>query len=118
MACTGCMLCFPTPKTIQLMKETYENREDGYNDQIQLNRLLQTKIPHENMQITLFPQMEFPNGLLCFHEKHGHKPYLELQQQFYKYKSENKPIYFVHANWMVGIDVKIAALKEKKLWFL
>lgn len=118
MACCGCILCFPTSKSIDIIKKTYELRNSADNDQIQLNQLLQTKISQENMQVTLFPRMEFPNGLLCFHEKHGHKPYLELQQQFYKYKSENKPIYFVHANWMIGIDVKIAALKEKRLWFL
>jgi len=119
MACSGCMLCFPTPITIHMIENVHMYRNAGMNDQILLNRMLRTYVERKQCKIAYFQNHLFPNGLLYFHALHANPSFLELQRRFRKYRDEEKgPVAFVHANWMVGIDTKIAALKEHGLWFL
>ena len=127
MACTGCMLCFPTEKTMDMLETTYSRRNDEFNDQILLNTIVQEKYAltssseyesQEKIAILLLSRMEFPNGLLVFHPKHPNAQYAKLQEDFRSYRSGGGRVYFVHANWMVGIDTKISALKTLGAWFL
>jgi lipopolysaccharide biosynthesis glycosyltransferase len=113
MLCTGCMLLFPKPVTIKLMQSIYENRTTSENDQIIMMRIL---INNRN-SINILPlnKLQFPNGLLYFNELHDNPRYRELQ---IKFKQSILPVYFVHANWMVGMETKIDAFKKKGLWFV
>jgi lipopolysaccharide biosynthesis glycosyltransferase len=113
MLCTGCMLLFPKPITIKLMQTIYENRTSTENDQIIMMRIL----THIRNAINILPlnKLQFPNGLLYFNKLHNDDKYRELQ---IKFKQSNLPVYVVHANWMVGMETKIDALKKKGLWFV
>lgn len=119
MACSGCMLCFPTAITIHVIENVHLYRNAGFNDQILLNQTLRTYIERNQCKIGYFQTNLFPNGLLYFHPLHTNPNFLELQRRFRHYRDVEKgPVAFVHANWMVGIDTKIAALKEHGLYFL
>lgn len=113
MFCTGCMLCFPKPNAIKLMSMIYEKRTSEDNDQITLMNILKSNIlPVKAMALNM---LQFPNGLLYFSELNKNPRYRELQLNF---KNSTHPVYLVHANWMVGIETKIKAFKDKNLWFL
>ena len=113
MLCTGCMLLFPKLLTIQLIQAIYDNRTTVDNDQIILRHIL---MRYQNtFNILSLNKLQFPNGLLYFNELNENPRYRELQLQF---RQSTHPVYFVHANWMVGMDTKIAALKQKGLWFV
>lgn len=119
MACSGCMLCFPTAITMHIIENVHMYRNAGFNDQILLNKMLRTYIERNQCKIAYFQNHLFPNGLLYFHAPHANPNFLELQNRFRKYRDEEKgPVAFVHANWMIGIDTKIAELKKHGLWFL
>ena len=113
MLCTGCMLLFPKPTTLKLVKSIYENRTSEDNDQIILMKIL---IQNPNV-INIMPlnKMQFPNGLLYFSELNENPFYRNIQEQF---NASTYPVYFVHANWMVGMETKIAAFKRKDLWYV
>jgi hypothetical protein len=113
MLCTGCMLLFPKPNTITLMRSIYENRTSSTNDQIILLNILRQNL--NAITITSLNMMQFPNGLLYFSELSENPTHRELQLKF---KQSTAPVYFVHANWMVGMENKIDALKKKGLWFV
>jgi len=113
MPCTGCMLIFPNPKTKQIIEIIYNLKTSKENDQIIFLRFLQ--INSSKINLDLLDIEHFPNGLLYFNELSDNPRFRELQIGFNQSK---KMTYFVHANWMVGIDTKIAALKRKKLWYL
>ena len=118
MLCSGCMLCWPNQATIRFLKHIEQNTRNDYCDQVMILSTLK-KYP-KAIKRKLFDRTEFPNGLLYFCDD------LEDQSTVYKYNkevipyknAETKNTYFVHANWMVGNDVKIAALKKRGLWFL
>ena len=119
MACSGCMLCFPTPVTIKIIEDTYLQRNNQQNDQLLLNQIMPPYIEQGLCKIAFFQHHLFPNGLLYFHKLHSHPHYLDLQKKFRKYRDqEHGTVSFVHANWMVGIDKKIAAFRQYRLWFL
>lgn len=113
MLCTGCMLCFPTPKTRQLVDLVYASQYD-IGDQIVLRDILNNFPDFWNIHV--LDPMDFPNGLLYFSELHANPAYRKLQEEFRK--SRSSPPKFVHANWMVGNDKKIQAFKDKGLWFV
>jgi lipopolysaccharide biosynthesis glycosyltransferase len=113
MPCTGCMLFFPNSKNIALTEYIYNRRTSTANDQVFLAHLL--KEHHFDIKLHLLEPTHFPNGLLYFHERHPDLKYKPLHDQF---KNSTNPVYFVHANWMVGVDTKIEALKMKGLWYL
>jgi hypothetical protein len=113
MLCTGCMLLFPKPITIKLVQSIYENRTSADNDQIILLNILMNN--RNSINILPLNKLQFPNGLLYFSELNNNPRYRELQLQF---RQSNHPVYFVHANWMVGMETKIDAFKKKGLWFV
>jgi hypothetical protein len=113
MLCTGCMLCFPTPKTRQLVDLVYASQYD-IGDQIVLRDILNNFPDFWNIHV--FDPMDFPNGLLYFSELHANPAYRKLQEEFRQ--SSTPPPKFVHANWMVGNDKKIQAFKDNGLWFV
>ena len=78
-----------------------------------LNIILEQK--KINLNLKLFSIFNFPNGLLYFNLLDNNPILNNAQQQF---KKSTEQVYFVHANWMVGKDTKIKALKEKNLWYI
>ena len=113
MPCSGCMLLFPNNITNQITDIVYNLRTSSQNDQIILAQLLiqnQTSI-----KTHLLDHEMFANGLLYFNELSDNPDFRKIQLDF---KKTEKPLYFVHANWMVGIDTKINALKNNGLWSL
>ena len=113
MPCTGCMLFFPNSKNIALTEYIYNRRTSTANDQVFLAHLL--KEHHFDIKLHLLEPTHFPNGLLYFYERHPDPKFKDLHDQF---KNSTNPVYFVHANWMVGVDTKIEALKMKGLWYI
>lgn len=115
MLCTGCMLIFPNNKTIALMNKIIElkNTNEKINDQILMNHILMN---NQNIfNIGVLSEYNFPNGLLYFNDPSENENFREIQKNF---KNSTEPVYFIHANYMIGIDVKIQALKDKNLWFI
>ena len=112
MLCCGCMLFVPNIKTIQLTAFMYENKNNIYNDQVFINKIFRNN-PIFNIGVLNVNQ--FPNGLLYFNELKPEPHFREAQEKF---NNSKEPVYFVHANYMVGIQTKINAFKEKNLWFI
>jgi hypothetical protein len=113
MLCTGCMLIRPTAKAMSLIRLLYNKlltQSYTNNDQIELNKLLNATKP---IQYGVLSHNAFPNGVLYFDVDVPES--LKPVRQEFEQSKEN--VLFVHANWMIGIDKKIAALKSKNLWF-
>ena len=116
MVCTGCMLIKNNNKMKQFLELILNNKTIEHNDQIVVNSCLNTLI--DIINVTIFNYIYFPNGLLFFRNDFvttENQNYKNMRNSFYL---TNKKIYLVHANWMVGIDKKIIALKEYGLWYL
>jgi len=112
MPCSGCMLCYPTDVCKEITNIIYNSRTSSENDQILLAQLLYN---NKNIQLQLLDHEMFANGLLYFNELSNHEMYRRLQLEF---KNTQKPLYLVHANWMVGVETKINELKKKNLWYV
>lgn len=111
--CTGCMLVKSGKYTLNLMKLMASQTIYNKNDQDLLNELI-SKINNEKefLCIGIFQINQFVNGEIYFKEQ---SQFLSEQKKF---RESNEPLYFVHANCMVGLDKKIQALKDKGLWFI
>jgi hypothetical protein len=71
------------------------------------------------LNLELFDKNDFPNGLLYFDEDIIGKKEGLLKEAKNEFDSKpNKEHYFVHANFMVGNQKKIDALKKRNLWFV
>ena len=112
MPCSGCMLCYPTEVCQQVANIIYNSRTSSENDQILLAKLL---YGNKQVKLELLDHEMFANGLIYFNELSNHEMYRRLQIDF---KKTQKPLYLVHANWMVGVETKINELKKKNLWYL
>lgn len=116
MLCSGCMLYFNNPRNIfltdYLFNQPVKDGTDQLNDQLNINRVLRHQFP---LKITTINKNVFPNGLLYFNEL-SDNPFFRKNQEDFR-KSTETPL-FVHANYMIGMDAKIQALKDKNLWFL
>jgi len=119
MLCTGCMLIMNCPACKDLIHKlcTIHNQDQlQHNDQILLNHIIQSYNCAHRLYIGVFPIFQFPNGLLFFKEdfvKTSNPKYLDLRNA---YHTSSEKRMFVHANWMVGVDTKIKALKAYGLW--
>lgn len=119
MLCTGCMLIMNYPVCKDLIHKlcTIHNQDRlQHNDQILLNHIIQTYNSTPRIYIGVFPIFQFPNGLLFFKDdfvKTSNPKYVDLRNAYHA--SSGKTM-FVHANWMVGVDTKINALKAYRLW--
>ena len=111
VVCTGCMLIFPNNKTISLIDIIIQNKTNMMNDQELMNDLLKNNPNIFN--VCILSQYNFVNGKSYFNELDGHHPEFQIN-----FKNSSEPVYFVHANFMIGIDVKVNALKRKNLWFI
>lgn len=112
MLCTGCMLIISNFKTIKLTEIMYLNKNNTYNDQLCINNLFRKS---KMLKIAVLNENNFPNGLLYFNELNEEEYFRRAQEKFNK---STEPVYFVHANYMIGIQTKIQALKSKNLWFI
>lgn len=69
------------------------------------------------LKITMFDIYRFPNGLLYFDKEYLIPIELKYTMEKIKYletQPKNTVIAFVHANWIIGIDNKINAMKKKR----
>lgn len=114
MLCTGCMIIFPNTKTIVLIDAIITNKNDKMNDQLIINHLLMNNPNIFNIYV--LSECNFPNGLLYFNELNDTN--MNFRQAQTNFKNSTEPVYFVHANYIIGIDNKINSLKQKKLWFI
>ena len=117
MRCSGCMLFFSNQKTIDATQHIYRGMNDSLPDQHYFARFLDQNPGRFN--VTMFDYMEFPNGLLYFDENQLIQippEFMEIKRTYHNNNPQNTV--FVHANWMVGIDNKIKALKQKGLWYI
>ena len=119
MPCTGCMLfrsSYPSKKAI---KQIWDLKSPVGNDQIILANLIKNK--NISMLIVKLSMYKFMNGLLYFDDDEICHLDETASKMRAKVKSEwdnlDPPI-FVHANFMTGVDNKIAALKRHGLWFI
>ena len=113
MPCTGCMMFYPTVISKQVVNTIYHSKTSSENDQILLKILLNSTGNY--IKLHVLDRDSFANGLLYFNELSDNPKFREIQLEF---RNTTKPLYLVHANWMVGIDVKIQELKNKKCWYL
>ncbi len=107
--CCGCMLIKSSNNTINLTKFLSQQNITDMNDQVFLCNILSK---NNILSIGLFPFVHFINGEIYFKENSN---FPEVRDIF---KNSKEPLYFVHANCMIGLETKIKALKEKGLWFL
>jgi hypothetical protein len=115
--CTGCMLFFANPATIDFCSYIYKSRIDKYCDQACINGFLK-EYPN-CVFIDILDMLKYPNGYLYFNmNTHGHNKVITSALKEYNNAVKPDEIAFVHANWMVGIAAKIAALKKAGLWYL
>jgi len=108
--CGGCFVIKSSPLTKNFVKHIFDCRHNQINDQVYFNRYFIRLGKRNPIKIGKFSIFSFINGGIYFGE--GYQDYKQ------KLKESTEPIYFVHANYMVGIDTKIKALKEKGLWYL
>lgn len=117
MPCTGCMLCFPTDSTKRFLSIVENNIRNDTGDQIIVLNVLRQNPNIINLK--LFDIKMFPNGLLYYNKDLDQNMVANYKSAVDEYNNDpNKDIYFVHANWMIGNDTKMAALKRSGLWFI
>ena len=121
MPCSGCVLYFANPKTYAFVNSVEHNKTEKYGDQIIVREFIKSHSSKpEFIKFATLNESMFPNGLLYFGDNEFG---VQTPEMFKAIKSEyenmqNKDIYFVHANWMVGKDTKQNALKKYGLWFI
>ena len=117
MPCTGCMLVKSTQRTLDFMNYMWDSRHNETNDQMHLqNMFINRKVP--TVTLYLLSIYEFVPGWAAFHDKFLvklHEPMLNVRDTFLNHvrESQPRPPVFVHANFMVGSDMKRAALKAR-----
>jgi hypothetical protein len=117
--CTGCMLYFSNQKTLDMTAHVYKGMNREIPDQHYVNYFLMQN--PGVFKTTMFDLERFPNGLIYFDKPELIDLSIEFdnfKKNFYKNKDKTKKLAFVHANWMIGIDAKIDALKKRGLWYL
>ena len=125
MACSGCILFKASPDTITIANTVVKVKDSFPNDQYSLNHILRiipelhkTRVLSRVLNVGLFNTQQFPNGLLYFDDAdlvQVPPQYIETKKQF---KALPADLYFVHANWMIGIETKIRAFKKTGLWLV
>ena len=108
--CGGCFVLKSSPVTKNFVKYIFEARDNKINEQIYFNRFFASLGDKNPLKLGVFSMFSFINGGIYFGDGY--------QEHKQKLKESKEPVYFVHANYMVGIDTKIKALKEKGLWYL
>ena len=123
MPCAGCVLYMSSADTINIVKLVLQNKDKYVNDQYCLVGILNNiptfvseNVLSRQVSVSLFDSSQFPNGLLYFDTSINRNSYARVIQEYNNIP--DKQTYFVHANWMIGNDTKIAALKSKRLWFI
>jgi hypothetical protein len=117
MLCTGCSLFIPSNGAIEFTKHVYENATKKMNDQNFIGLIFKDGNPQ--YRYSIFDYNSFPNGLLFFKETDVHEIPEEMRRIKEQYRNNKyKNVLFVHANWMIGVGNKIAAMKNNDLWFI
>ena len=115
--CTGCQLYFSSQKTLDMTMHVFKGMNRELPDQHYVNYFLQAN--PGVFKTTMFDIYRFPNGLLYFDDQDLIPIPPEFMEQKNKFReNQQKVVAFVHANWMVGIDTKINAMKKKGHWYI
>jgi hypothetical protein len=117
MLCTGCMLIFSSEKTINATNYIFNSMNNKIPDQPCMNHFIQQNLNY--FKIDLFNKYDFPNGLFYFDKSDLIdlvNKYINVKKDYEETRDKYPSPTFVHANWIVGIDTKINALKKKNLW--
>jgi hypothetical protein len=114
--CTGCMLLMNKSATIDFVKTVISYRKNEANDQEVVRYIIRNNEMSFNYEE--FSTSMFPNGLLYFDDEivKCEDVFKEIKDEYVSI--ENKDTHFVHANWIVGDENKINALKKYGLWFI
>jgi len=117
MPCCGCILFKATEATNKFLDFFIDNPQI-VNDQIFLKYLMNTK-QINFLKLKVFNRKLFPNGFLFFNKTiiNEKQPFMLKEKEDYYNKPEQSPA-FVHANFIIGMENKIKALKEYNLWFI
>lgn len=124
MPCSGCVLYMASEDTAKFTDMVINEKDNFPNDQYTMGTVLNS-IPElvksgffkKTIQFSLFDRNLFPNGLLYFGEDFINTPH-QYKTIKNDYAISGKKPFFVHANWMIGNDKKMAAFKKYGLWFL
>lgn len=115
--CTGCQLYFSSQKTLDMTMHVFKGMNTQLPDQHFVNYFLQAN--PGVFKTTMFDIYRFPNGLLYFDDGDLIPIPPEFMEQKNKFRAnQQKVVAFIHANWMVGIDTKINAMKKKGHWYI
>lgn len=112
------MLYFSNEKTLNMTEYVYKGMNWQIPDQHFVNYFLQ----HNTgvFKTTLFDLERFPNGLIYFDDSDLidlTSEFRTFKQNFHAKKDTSKKPAFVHANWMIGIDTKVNAIKKRGYGF-
>lgn len=124
MPCSGCVLYIASEDTAKITDIVISQKDKYPNDQLTLTHVLNSisnpvnkNVFKNPIQFTLFDKNLFPNGLLFFGDDFVKTP-TQFESIKNEYKKSNEKPFFVHANWMIGNNVKQDAFKKYGLWFL
>ena len=118
MLCTGCVLYNSNELTLGFTDNVWKHATPSMNDQNLICQLHKAG-SLTSLNIDIFNYMEFPNGLLYFDTNDLISVPPEILRIKQRYRAnEHKKTAFVHANWMIGVDTKIKAIKNKGLWYV
>ena len=119
MPCTGCMLFRTSDSSKITIQKIWELREPKFNDQITLANLIKNNMI--SIKITALSRYKFMCGGLYFDDDEICKLddiVRKARENVRNNMANNESPLFVHANFMVGNDKKIAAFKRHGLWFI
>ena len=119
MPCTGCMLFRTSDSSKKTIKKVWELRKSNMTCQMAFFKHIQNKMI--SIKITILSKYKFVSGGFYFDNDEIctiDDNTRTKREDMRKYMSNNESPLFVHANFMVGNDKKIAAFKRHGLWFI
>lgn len=117
MPCTGCILFYNTSNTIQFLThyiKEYTQQSAVTDQKMWLTTLINYNI---GLRFKVLPWHQFACGVLYFRELRG-KASSRMIKCINEFEPQRNQVMFVHANWMIGTDVKIEALKKYGHWYI
>lgn len=117
MPCTGCILFYNTDNTrayLQHYIQEYLHRPAKNDQTTWLQVLLRYTEP---LRFAVLPWHLYACGVIYFKELTANAGF-KIQKCKEELENKRSGVMFVHANWMIGTDVKIEALKKYGHWYI
>lgn len=117
MPCTGCILFYNTSNTIQFL--THYIKEYAKQSAVTDQKMWLTTLINYNigLRFKVLPWHQFACGVLYFRELQD-KASSRIIKCIHEFEPQRDKVMFVHANWMIGNDIKIEALKKYGHWYI